>query len=168
MASMGKTVEPVLRPIGFDWKMTVAVITGAAAKEMVLSTIGVLYGVDEDNIELSLPDKLRSAVYSDGSKVYTTASVVSLLLFVLLYFPCIAAIITTRNETGSWLWALFVVGYTTTIAWIISFIVYNVITYGVVQEVIVGVVILLCLLFIARRIVERKGGKTKCDSCRMC
>ena len=168
MASMGKTVEPVLRPIGFDWKMTVAVITGAAAKEMVLSTIGVLYGVDEDNIELSLPDKLRSAVYSDGSKVYTTASVVSLLLFVLLYFPCIAAIITTRNETGSWLWALFVVGYTTTIAWIMAFIAYNVITYGVVQEVIVGVVIFLCLLFVARRIVERKGGKTKCGSCRMC
>lgn len=166
MAMLGKAVEPILEPLGFDWKISVAIITGAAAKEMVLSTLGVLYDVSEDEIDASLPDKLRTATYDNGTPIYNIATVVALLLFVLLYFPCIAAVVTIRNETGSWWWALFVVGYTTLLAWIVAFVAYNTITYGIVQEAIVSFAILLCLMYIARRIFTSMSNKSNCEGCK--
>jgi len=168
MAQMGKAIEHVMSPLGFDWKISVAVITGAAAKEMVLSTLGILYGVGQDDIESSLPDQLRNAKGTDGQPIYNMATTVALLLFVLLYFPCIAAVVTVRNEAGSWRWALFVVAYTTLLAWIVAFAAYNIIAHGIIQEVVVAIIILLCLLFAANRVVSSRKSKSKCSSCGMC
>ena len=157
-----------MSPLGFDWKISVAVITGAAAKEMVLSTLGILYGVGQDDIESSLPNQLRNAKGTDGQPIYNMATTVALLLFVLLYFPCIAAVVTVRNEAGSWRWALFVVAYTTLLAWIVAFVAYNIIAHGIIQEVVVAIIILLCLLFAANRVVSSRKSKSKCSSCGMC
>jgi ferrous iron transport protein B len=124
---IGKFIEPAIAPLGFDWKMGVALLSGVAAKEIVVSTMGVLY---QASPEASLPtetlgEKLRHQTYPDGSKVFTTASALSFLVFILLYFPCVAVIAAIKNESGHWKWAAFTVFYTTGIAYIMSFIVYR-------------------------------------------
>lgn len=127
---IGLFIEPAITPLGFDWKMGVALLSGVAAKEIVVSTMGVLYHTSP---EASLPtetlgEKLKKQRYPDGSKVFTTASSLSFLVFILLYFPCVAVIAAIKNESGHWKWALFTVLYTTGLAWIMSFMVYQVIT----------------------------------------
>jgi ferrous iron transport protein B len=99
---MGKAIEPVFRAQGFDWKLDVSLIAGVGAKEIVASTIGVLHSDDE----------LKESTSPLTAYAY--------LLFVLLYFPCIATIVAIKNETGSWRWALFAALYTTGVAWLIS------------------------------------------------
>ncbi len=128
---IGRGIEPVIRPLGFDWKMGISLVTGFAAKEVVVSTMGVLY---QDNMEgeatVSLQDKIRNQEYTEGDrigqKVYTPLAGFSFLLFVLLYLPCIAVIATVGRESGSWKWSAFVLFYTTALAWIISFCVYQI------------------------------------------
>jgi ferrous iron transport protein B len=129
----GKLVEPVIRPLGFDWKMGVSLITGAAAKEVVVSTMGVLYGsghYHEGSNTATLPAILRNEKYQQGShvgeKIFTPLTGISFLLFVLVYMPCIAVVATVRKESGSWKWAIFLIIYTTALAWILSFAVYQV------------------------------------------
>jgi ferrous iron transport protein B len=124
---IGKFIEPVIAPLGFDWKMGVALLSGVAAKEIVVSTMGVLY---QTSPEATLPtetlgEKLRNQTYPDGSRVFTTASALSFLVFILLYFPCVAVIAAIKNESGHWKWAVFTVFYTTGIAYIMSFLVYR-------------------------------------------
>ncbi len=127
IARIGKFIEPAIAPLGFDWKMGVALVSGLAAKEIVVSTMGVLYHADpETNLPSeSLGDKLRQQQYPDGTKVFTTASSLSFLVFILLYFPCVAVIAAIKNESGHWKWAAFAVFYTTALAWLMSFLVYN-------------------------------------------
>ncbi len=125
---IGLFIEPAIAPLGFDWKMGVALLSGVAAKEIVVSTMGVLY---QDSPERSLPteslgEKLRQQKYPDGSRVFTTASAISFLVFILLYFPCVAVIAAIKNESGHWKWAAFAVLYTTGLAYIMSFIVYRI------------------------------------------
>ena len=125
---IGTFIEPVIAPLGFDWKMGVALLSGVAAKEVVVSTMGVLY---QSHPEASLPtetlgEKLRQQTYPDGTKVFTTASALSFLVFILLYFPCVAVIAAIKNESGHWKWAAFTVIYTTGLAYLISFLVYRV------------------------------------------
>lgn len=122
---IGKTIEPVMRPLGFDWKISVSLLSGMAAKEVVISTLGVLYTGESDNQE-SLETRLLSERTSDGAPTFTPLVVISLLLFVLIYFPCVATIAAIKEESGYWKWGIFSIVYTTSLAWIISFAVYQI------------------------------------------
>lgn len=133
IAQIGKTIGPVLAPLGFDWKMGVSLITGAAAKEVVVSTMGVLYGSGKApglEHQGSLPDVLRNLRYTDGARsgeqVFTPLVGISFLLFILIYMPCVAVVATVSRESGHWKWAVFLICYTTLLAWLVSFTVYQI------------------------------------------
>ena len=127
IGSLGHIIEPVIRPLGFDWKIGVSIITGLAAKEIVVSTMGVLYQADSGEGEVSdnLQTKLQEQSYSygalKGTKVFTPVVAYSFMLFVLIYFPCIASIAAIKKE-ANWKWAVFIMVYTTAIAWLVAFI----------------------------------------------
>jgi ferrous iron transport protein B len=125
IGKIGHFVEPVMRPLGFDWKISVSIITGMAAKEIVVSTLGVLYPGDTQKQE-SLQTRIKEEKYSDGTPVFTTSVVIALMLFVLIYFPCIATIVAIKEESGSWKWGLFAIVYTTLLAWVIAFMAYQI------------------------------------------
>jgi len=131
IGKLGKFIEPVMKPLGFDWKMSVSVLTGIAAKEVVVSTMGVLYNTETDgkNGSTGLINKLREEKYQTGKlkgkPVFNPVVAGSFLLFILLYFPCVAAIAAIKKETGSWKWALFAAFYTTTIGWVTAFLFYQ-------------------------------------------
>jgi len=132
IGKIGKVIEPVIEPLGFDWRMGVSLITGAAAKEVVVSTMGVLFGgpsADEVKSKGDLTTKLQVAVYESGhlkgQKIFTPLVGFSYILFILIYMPCIAVIAMVRRESGHWKWALFLMLYTTVLAWSLSFIVYQ-------------------------------------------
>jgi ferrous iron transport protein B len=127
---MGKTIEPLFIPQGFNWKLDVSLLAGIGAKEIVASTIGVLYsGDDTFGDEDSFSDdnerysRLHQAMLSEG---INPLSAYAYLIFILLYFPCVATIAAIRNETGSWRWALFAACYTTVVAWIASALTYQI------------------------------------------
>lgn len=123
---LGKFIEPVMRPLGFDWKIGVSLLTGSAAKEVVVSTLAVLYTGNADEDQSSLQERLLSSTNPDGTPTFTPLVVVSLLLFILIYFPCIATIAAIKEESGSWKWGLFSIVYTTLLAWLISFSVFQI------------------------------------------
>ena len=100
-----------MRPLGFDWRMNVCILTGLPAKEAIVSTMGILYHQDSDE---KLEESLRDNPFFTPVKAY------AFLMFVLLYFPCIATIVAIKNETASWRWALFAAVYTTAVAWCVS------------------------------------------------
>jgi len=127
---IGKIIEPIMRPLGFDWRMSVSILSGVAAKEIVVSTLGVLYHADpDDKNKDSLTSRIKEQTYTSGpkagNKVFNPFTALSFMIFILLYFPCIASIVAIQNETGSWKWGLFAMFYTTATAWIMSFAVYN-------------------------------------------
>lgn len=122
---IGKTIEPVMKPLGFDWKISVSLLSGMAAKEVVVSTLGVLYTGNAENQE-SLEARLLSETKADGTPTFTPLVVISLLLFVLIYFPCVATIAAIKEESGSWKWGVFSIIYTTGLAWIVAFLVYQI------------------------------------------
>lgn len=122
---LGRAVEPLIKPLGFDWKIGVSLFSGVAAKEIVVSTLSVLYTAEGD--ETTLPDRLKADTYADGRPVFNPAVALALMVFVLLYFPCIATITAIRHETGSWRWALFEVVYTVAVAWVMAFLTYRVV-----------------------------------------
>ena len=134
IGQLGHAIEPVIRPMGFDWKIGVCIITGIAAKEIVVSTMGVLYQTDlsDEGASASLQEKLRQQRYSTGElkgqKVFTPLIAFCFMLFVLIYAPCIAAMAALKKESN-WKWALFTVLYTTGIAWVVSFLTYQAGTY---------------------------------------
>ncbi len=127
---IGHTIAPVLQPLGFDWKMGVSLLTGIAAKEVVVSTMGVLYQDDDPNITTSLSDKLRAEVHQSGPNkglpVYSSVAALAFLLFVLIYVPCVAVLVAIKREAGGWKWAALMAGYTTFLAWTVSFIVFQI------------------------------------------
>ena len=127
MGQMGKAIEPVVEPLGFNWQMGVSVLTGAAAKEIVVSTMGVLYTgeADADEENASLKEKLQTATKPNGEHVFNPIVAYSFMLFILLYFPCIAALAAIRREAGT-KWMLFEIFYTTAVAWLVSFIFYQI------------------------------------------
>ena len=111
---IGKAIEPAIAPLGFDWKMGVGLLSGAGAKELVVSTLSVLYGADEDGSNL-------------GQRMGITPLIAyAYMVFCLLYFPCVAAIVAVKQETGGWKWAIFTIVYTTALAWSISFLLYKI------------------------------------------
>ena len=127
---IGRSIQPVMEPLGFDWKMTVSLLAGVTAKEVVVSTMGVIYEIDEENGSVGLGERIQEEKYLAGPRagqlVYNTSVALAFLMFTLIYFPCIAVIATVAKETGTFKWAAFLVGYTTLLAWFMSYIVYNV------------------------------------------
>ncbi|MFZ4457187.1 MAG: ferrous iron transport protein B [Bacteroidales bacterium] len=131
IGQLGHFVEPALRPLGFDWKIGVSLITGMAAKEIVVSTMGILYQVDPDIDACSgrLSAKLQEQKFQNGSKVgqtiFTPLVAFGLMVFILIYFPCIAVVAAIRKEAG-WGWATFSMVYTTSMAWLLAFLIYQI------------------------------------------
>jgi ferrous iron transport protein B len=125
--SLGKAIAPVFKPLGFgDWKVGVALIGGFIAKEIVVGTLGILHLVGEQGEESeSLRAALQKATTPDGRRMYNPLVAYALMVFVLLYIPCIATIAVIKRETNSWRWPLFAAVYTTAVAWIASFIIYQ-------------------------------------------
>jgi len=130
LGRMGKVIEPIFIPQGFNWKLDVSLLAGVGAKEIVASTIGVLYSGDSsfaDDEEFSDDNEkythLRHLMLSEG---ITPLVAYAYLIFILLYFPCIATIAAIKNETSSWRWALFAAGYTTAVAWVASAVIYQI------------------------------------------
>ena len=140
---VGHAVEPVFRPMGFNWKLDVGLLAGVGAKEIVASTMGVLYSNDDsfkDDSNFSSESgkyvKLHELITQDVAQLHgisyekaqpiATLTAFCFLLFVLLYFPCIATIAAIKGETGSWRWALFAAGYTTALAWVVSAVVFQI------------------------------------------
>ena len=119
---VGKAIEPVLEPLGFDWQMGVGILTGIAAKELVVSSMGVMYSVSDDVESASGETKLQQALLDHISP----AAALAFMVFVLLYFPCIATFGAIRAETGKWKWAIFSAVYTIVVAWVMSFAVYRI------------------------------------------
>ena len=103
---LGKAIEPIFAVQGFDWRLDVSLIAGVGAKEIVASTIGVLYG--------------------DSAYNFSQLTAYCFLLYVLIYFPCIATIAAIKQESGSWRWAIFAAIYTTVLAWVVSALVYQI------------------------------------------
>lgn len=129
---IGKTVQPALAPLGFDWKMSVSLLAGITAKEIVVSTMGVLYqtNVDQQDGGVILQDKLKNEKHTSGphkgEKVLSLSTALAFLIFVLIYFPCIAVIATIKREAGGWKWAIFVMCYTTSLAWVLAYLAKNI------------------------------------------
>ena len=120
-ASFGKAINPVLEPLGFDWKMGLSLVAGLAAKEVVISTLGTIYAVGGDDQN---PAPLTEYLQNDPH--FTPLIALTLMLFILIYPPCIAALAVIRRETGSWKWMLFMFFYENAFAWIACFIFYNI------------------------------------------
>ena len=125
LGRIGRFCEPVVSPLGFDWKVSVSLIAGAAAKEIVVSTLGVLYVGGGDDDEL-LAKRLQTPSKITGETPFTPLKAMVFMIFVLLYFPCVASVTAIVKETGSWKYGAFSVLYNTGLAWLISFIVYRI------------------------------------------
>lgn len=125
---LGKAIEPVIEPLGFDWQIGVGVISSFAAREVIVSTLSIVYGIGEDTGEEnpdSLCAALRSSQRSDGSPVFTTATCFSLLVFYVLAMQCLPTQVVTRRETGSWKWAALQFGYMTVLAYFAALVTYQ-------------------------------------------
>lgn len=124
IGQVGHFIEPVIKPLGFDWKIGVALLSGVAAKEIVVSSLGVIYSAEigDGDDTATLSSKMESSVWEDGSPVFTKPVAFGLMLFVLIYFPCIATFVAIKNETGEWKWAFFAVGYSLVLAWVMAFL----------------------------------------------
>ena len=123
LGRIGKFCEPVMEPLGLDWRASVAMLSGAAAKEIVVSTLGVLYSVeDADENSATLSEQLIA------SHNYSRAAALAMMIFVMLYFPCVATVVAIAQEAGGWKWAAFSVVYNTLLAWLLAWGVYHLAT----------------------------------------
>lgn len=116
IGQIGKAIEPVIEPLGFDWKLGIGILSGVGAKELVVSTLGVLYTNDAEADAVSLAERIP----------ITPLVAFCYMVFVLIYFPCIATIVAIKQESGSWKWALFTAVYTTVLAWVMAFSIYRI------------------------------------------
>ena len=129
LGQMGKAIEPALAPLGFDWKMSIALLSGLPAKEVVVGAMGVIYtgnSDDSDEASVQLSERIKQEVRPDGTHAFTPLIALSFMVFVLLYFPCIATVTAVGREAGSYKWSLFVMVYTCLLAWVTSFLVYQI------------------------------------------
>ena len=124
---LGRTIEPVIKPLGYDWKIGIALITSFAAREVFVGTMATLYSVGEGEEEVgeTLKNKMQTATRADGSRVYTTATGFSLLIFYLLAMQCMSTLAVVKRETGSWKWPIIQLIYMTALAYILSLITYQ-------------------------------------------
>lgn len=126
MGIIGHSIEPVMKPLGFDWRLSVSIISGLAAKEVVVSTLGVIFQSDNNSGGSSLVERIQNQRDSSGKSLFSPLAAFSFMLFILTYFPCIGVVAAIRRESGNWKWPLFIVVYTTGLAWILSFGVYQI------------------------------------------
>lgn len=125
LGRIGKFMEPAVRPLGYDWKVCVSLLAGAAAKEVVVSTMGVLYtGYDNDSDMLA--ERLRTPQPGTGEPPFTPLKAYAFMVFVLVYFPCIASVVAIVKETGSWKYGAFSIVYNTVLAWLLAFGIYRI------------------------------------------
>ncbi len=124
---LGKTIEPVIKPLGYDWKIGIALITSFAAREVFVGTMATLYSVeDKGNNTRTLQEKMESAVHEDGSKVYTLPAALSLMVFYVLAMQCMSTLAVVKRETRTWKWPVVQFIYMTGLAYLISLLVYHV------------------------------------------
>ncbi|MDD6890360.1 MAG: ferrous iron transport protein B [Bacteroidales bacterium] len=123
---IGKAINPVFRPLGFSWRASVAVVAGVPAKEIVVSTLGVLYTGDEDSDDNALSARLTAPDSITGQPDFNPAVALAFMVFILLYCPCIATLVAIVKETHSWKYGIFAVVYNTAVAWVAAFIVYRI------------------------------------------
>ena len=116
IGQIGKAMEPALKPLGFDWKLGIGILSGVGAKELVVSTLGVLYADDSEADAVSLGERIP----------ITPLVAFAYMVFVLIYFPCIATLAAIKSESGSWKWVLFAASYTTALAWLMAFAIYQI------------------------------------------
>ena len=116
IGQLGRGIEPVIKPLGFDWKLGIGLLSGVGAKELVVSTLGVLYTNEGDVENVNLSNRIP----------ITPLVALAYMLFVLIYFPCIATFAAIKQESGSWKWAIFTAGYTTGLAWLVAFTVFQI------------------------------------------
>ncbi len=121
---VGRAIEPVIKPLGFDWKIGIALVTSFAAREVFVGTMATLYSVGE-NDDSSLREKMQSAVRADGSKVYTLPAALSLMVFYVLAMQCMSTLAVVKRETKSWKWPAVQLVYMTSLAYLLSFVVYH-------------------------------------------
>ncbi len=127
---VGKAVEPLFAPLGFDWRINVGVISSFAAREVIVATLAIVYGIGEDAAEdeETLSATLRAQRHADGGPVFTTATALALLVFFVLAMQCLPTNVVTRRETGSWKWPALQFGYMTVLAWSAAFVVHRVVS----------------------------------------
>ena len=136
IGQVGKAVAPALDPLGFDWKMDIGLLTGVVAKELVVSTLGVMYAPEAETAqsEAALSDAAETAAGAGDTdtalqaalvKTVSLPAAVAFMVFVLLYFPCIATFVAIKNETGKWGWAIAICAYTMVVAWVFAFIAFR-------------------------------------------
>ncbi len=121
-------IEPVIAPLGFDWKIGVALIASFAAREVLVSTLSIIYNgeKDVDAENQSLITAVRDAKKDDGSKAWTPLTALTLMVFFVLAMQCMSTVAVVRRETNSWAWTLFMVGYMTGLAYLASFLTYQI------------------------------------------
>ena len=124
---IGHAIEPVITPLGFDWKIGVGLVASFAAREVLVSTLGLVYGLGDgtDETSVSLRDSMRADERSDGARVYTPLVGLSLLVFFVLAMQCMSTLAATKRETRGWKWPLVQLGYMTTLAYVASLLVYQ-------------------------------------------
>lgn len=126
LGKIGKAIQPIFEPLGFNWKMTVSLISGTVAKETVVSTLGVLYSGNSEATQADMGKRLQQINPQTGKPDFTPLVAMCFMIFVLIYVPCLATIVAIVKESGSWRYGLFTLVYDTAVAWIISFVVYQV------------------------------------------
>ncbi|MDR1459468.1 MAG: ferrous iron transport protein B [Bacteroidales bacterium] len=188
LGKAGAAMQTITSPLGFDDKMSIAILSGLAAKEMVPGTLGILYEVENDMEETKgekeFQTKLRSGIDANIAEklkkekvdakdiaqkkvMENNAISLSFLLFILIYFPCIATIGTIKKETASWKWAFFVIVYTLVLAWLVSFAAYNIFSHFTIPTVIIFAVLTIAVFFAGRSIYKSLKRKN-CCSCKGC
>jgi ferrous iron transport protein B len=129
---IGHAIEPVIEPLGYDWQIGIGIFSSFAAREVIVSTLAIVYGVGEDaaqNNRSSLYDSLRRAKRTDGTPIFNTATCVSLLVFYILAAQCLSTTAVVRRETNSWKWPLFQIAYMTGLAYVAALVVYQVLRH---------------------------------------
>ena len=127
MGQIGHALEPIIRPLGYDWRMGVGIIAGVGAKELMISTLGVLYQIpEEDSSAETVAEASSTRLAQVLAASITPQAALGYMVFALLYFPCLATIAAIAGESGHWKWAFFTMFYTTALAYIMAFIVYRI------------------------------------------
>jgi ferrous iron transport protein B len=123
---LGKSIEPVIRPLGYDWKIGIALITSFAAREVFVGTMATLYSVGDDDEEgLLLRDKMKAATRPNGTPVFTLASGLSLMIFYVFAMQCMSTLAITKRETRTWKWPMIQLAYMTALAYFMSLLVFR-------------------------------------------
>jgi ferrous iron transport protein B len=123
---LGRSIEPIIEPLGYDWKIGISIITSIAAREVFVGTMATLYSVDAEDENASLREKMHAAIRPDGSKVYTLATGISLMVFYVLAMQCMSTLAIVKRETKTWKWPVIQLLYMTFLAYFMGLLAYNI------------------------------------------